>query len=164
MDVAIYCLKAINGEIRYVGKANKPATRLKGHIRDMHRRDTPLYSWMRRECSAGRAPTIEVLEWCAVENWPERERHWIAALNDSCRLLNLAEGGEQPYCPPGVRVMLGPKATKARQSSPLKRRVWELNRNIGQLLREGHVTDAAKAKLRLAAKLRPELFGRWEAI
>lgn len=164
MDVAIYCLKATNGEIRYVGKANKPAARMKGHVRDMHRRNTPLYRWMRRECSAGRTPAIEVLEWCAVEKWPERERYWIATLNGSCRLLNLAEGGEQPYCPPAVRAKLGPRNAKARQSTPLKRRVWELNRNIGQLLREGYVTDAAKAKLRLAAKLRPDWFGRWAAI
>lgn len=162
--VAIYALKDSDGVIRYVGKANDPQTRLKGHFRDMNQRQTPLYRWMLESCEAGHRPVMTILEWCAEYEWQDREKHWIKTLRETGDILNVAPGGNAPFCSPELRVSLGIANAKARQSTPLKRRVWEINRDLGQLLKQGYVREAAKIKIRRAAKLRPDLFGRWAGI
>jgi hypothetical protein len=40
-------------------------------------------------------------------------------------------------------------------------RVRYLKRAMGEALKEGFVSDSTRAKLRLAAALRPDLFGEW---
>lgn len=42
--------------------------------------------------------------------------------------------------------------------------LWELKRALGDALRRGHLDDATKSKLRLAATKNPRLFGAWAAI
>jgi len=34
------------GEVRYIGKANDPSARLKSHLMDSRRRNTPVYRWI----------------------------------------------------------------------------------------------------------------------
>lgn len=95
-QVAIYGLVDSGNRLRYIGKANDPAKRLKSHMRDSRRRNTPLYAWLRKHGE----PRMMVLETCDASIWPERERLWIKVVRESCDLLNLADGGDQPKtCP-----------------------------------------------------------------
>lgn len=92
-----------DGAVRYLGKANNPAARFKGHLRDSRRRQTPVYCWMRKLAGMGLAPTLTVIEADCVD-WRESERRLIAeARVRGDRLLNVADGGDEPHCPIEVR-------------------------------------------------------------
>lgn len=96
---SIYGLFDSKGKLLYVGKAIDPAKRLKGHMRDSMRRQTPLYAWIRKNGQ----PEIRVIE-SDCTDWAEAERRIIAecrARGDS--LLNVADGGDEPKCDIAVR-------------------------------------------------------------
>lgn len=152
------------GELRYIGKANDVGKRFKDHLRETRRR-TPLYDWIKMLRGLGLVPRMEVLECCGVGAWQEAEIRAIAdARAAGIRLLNVAEGGNEPFCSTEIRAENGRKSVAARTSTPLKARVYQLKRHIGQLLKAGYVNEATKAKLRLAAGKRPELFGAWSSL
>ena len=67
-------------------------------------------------------------------DWREPEIRLIALHRDSGRLLNVADGGDEPYCPIKVRSANGAKTAKAIHSNPKKKRLWFLKRAIGQLI------------------------------
>lgn len=101
-----------DGAIRYIGKANDSAKRLKSHIRDARRRRTPVYDWLNKLMAMGLAPSVVILETC--EDWIEAEKRHIAqARAQGMRLLNVAEGGNEPYCSPETRAANG-RNTKGR--------------------------------------------------
>ena len=88
------------GELRYIGKANNPARRMASHMRDSVRRRTPVYDWIR---SLPARPEMVILEAGCID-WRIAERRLIArARRLGVRLLNLAEGGDEPFCPIEVR-------------------------------------------------------------
>jgi hypothetical protein len=96
----IYALLCpIAGDIRYIGKANNAAKRLASHKRDARMRRTPVYDWMNKLKADGLEPILIVLE--EADDWATSERQWIAAAREAdCRLLNLADGGDQPKSNP----------------------------------------------------------------
>ena len=101
-------------ELRYIGKANQPRERLAGHLRDSRTRKTPLYAWVRKLTAAGLKPEVVILRECSG-NWRKDEQELIARGRvHGHRLLNLADGGDQPYCSPEQRT----KNAKALQSHP----------------------------------------------
>jgi len=101
MRAEIYALRhPVNGEVRYIGKANCAKRRLATHIRDSRRRRSPLYSWLR---SLESPPLCEVLAVSTGDRWQELERDVIAQWRKETRLLNLAEGGDEPKCSVEVR-------------------------------------------------------------
>lgn len=164
-DIAeIYALRdPRTGAIRYIGKANDAQARLRTHIRDARRRNTPVYAWVRKLAGIGLVPVVEVLE--KTENWQEAECRLIAvsrARGDD--LLNVAPGGDQPECPDSVRSENGRRLAAAIASDPLLRWICQSKRTISHGLRSGQVSNATRAKLRLAAAKRPDLFGVWLTI
>jgi hypothetical protein len=159
---AIVCPES--GEIRYIGKANNTHKRLATHLYDSVRRNTPLYRWMRALAKKGLIPEIRVLEIVAAKDWQAREVALIAEYRKTHKLLNVADGGDQPYCPPDICAMNARGATKKRSATPEAKRIYELKRDVGRILKSGYVTEAAKDKLRLAAKKAPHLFGKWANI
>lgn len=150
-------------EVRYIGKANRPQARLKGHLREA-RRFTPLYRWMRKLAAQGLAPKLLILEDCG-DNWREAERRLIAeARHRGERLLNVAEGGDEPACPPHIRQRNGRALVARLQADPRLKRIQEVNRAIRNGLRQGFISNHARAKLRLAAAMDPAAFGQWAHI
>ena len=125
---AIYELShPVTLEVRYIGKANDPAARLKSHMRDARRRNTPLYCWVRRLRAEGLTPAMRVLEW--VEDWEKAEiRHIAERRAKGERLLNLADGGDEPHCPPEQRIKNGALVAKTRN-----RTIWMVRQRIGQM-------------------------------
>jgi len=97
------------GALRYIGKANCVRTRFAGHIRDSRNRNTPLYAWIRKLAANGLEPDCVVIEENCAE-WQSREKFYIASGKAAgYDLLNMAEGGGQPFCPPEVRSENGRK-------------------------------------------------------
>ncbi len=145
--------------VRYIGKANNTAKRLKSHILDSRRRDTPVYRWMRLLFADGITPQAAVLAVTIGPEWEETEKAIIAQWKNSNPLLNIAIGGNMPNCPLEVRQANGRQAAISRTSTPRKKRIYELKRMIGMGLKRGWVSEASRAKLRLAAANSPHLFG-----
>ena len=157
---SIYGLFDSGGSLRYVGKANNPEKRLSGHMRESRRRNTPLYAWIRKYGK----PEMRVLEE-SCENWQEAERRHIReAVEAGAKLLNLAEGGIQPYCSKEQRSR-NAKALNARmEADPTLRAVHAIKRNIANGLRPGLVRNETREKLREAARRNPRIFGCWEGL
>lgn len=164
--VEIYALtEPDSGEIRYVGKAVCALQRFKSHLRDARRRNTPVYRWIRALLSDGTVPCLVVLEICEAERWKEREINVIEDYRTKYpRLLNVAFGGDEPFCSTEVRVINARKVVILRTNTPEKAETYRLKRTLGQLLKNGYCNEETKAKMRLAAHLRPEVFGAWAAI
>lgn len=159
--VQIYVLKDETG-VRYIGKANDAQKRLKSHMRDAKRRNTPVYCWLRSLIANGSEPVMEVWRECAESDWPTIESECIAfGREQGWPLLNLADGGDQPRCDPDVRARAGAAAAAARASTPTKRRMWYLKTMIGQAIKKGQVTEQTKEKLRELARQYPKLHGEY---
>jgi len=157
---SIYGLFDCGGSLRYVGKANDCEARLKGHMSDSRKKNTPLYAWIRKH---GR-PELRVLEASCVD-WKEAERRHIReATARGDNLLNLAEGGEQPFCSKEVRAANGRKNSAAIQADPVRKRLQSLKLQLSRSLKQGYGSNALRAKLRQAATDYPATLGCFAAI
>lgn len=153
-------LEPDTGDIRYIGKANDSLKRFKRHMRDRVRRDYPLYRWINKLVREGREPDMIVLE--VTEDWRSAERRLIEVSRArGCRLLNVAEGGDDPYCSPEQRSENGKRLVASLRSDPLLAYVRQVKQRFAQALKKDEVSNAARAKLRSAAAKRPDLFGLW---
>jgi hypothetical protein len=120
-----------SGDIRYIGKANNAAKRLAGHIRESKRRDTPVYRWIRKLGGKSLVPAMVVLETVPSDDWKSAEKRLIASHRLSgTRLLNVAEGGDEPFCPHEVRVRNG-HATWGKMQTANPPNVTRLYRWLG---------------------------------
>lgn len=96
MNVTIYVLvDPRDGEVRYVGQTKRTlGRRLGGHIAVSKRLRTHRDCWIAGMMACGVRPEITEIETCG-EDWPERERFWIAHFRSAgVDLTNRTEGGE----------------------------------------------------------------------
>lgn len=164
---AVYALTdPSTGEVRYIGKANCPAARLATHLRESGRLDRPVHRWIRKLRAAGAMPSMVVLEEAA--DWREAERRLIAQYRAAgARLLNVAEGGDEPHCPVAVLRSNGVASAKAR-NPVVHRLLCDLGRNAKWLRGQGRVTalpkiEAAQARLRsMSAAEQSRFAAAWE--
>lgn len=157
----LYC--PTTGALRYIGKANSAKKRLKSHLRDAKRRNTRVCRWIVSLTREGLCPRMEVLVYSA--DWVVDERAEIRkARENGADLLNMAPGGNQPFCPHDVAVSNGKKTAKLIHSDGPRRELWELKHRLGDLLRRGYVSERTKEKMRYAAAKHPKLFGNWANI
>lgn len=145
------------GEVRYIGKAKNTKRRFAQHMRE-RRRDYPLYRWIEKLRSEGKTPIVKILE--AATDWREAEKRLIAQYQGK-RLLNVAAGGDEPYCPKEIRQENGRRNAIERVSTPFKAEIYKLKRELGLDLKQGFCSDYAKANMRRAAKEMPQWFGEW---
>lgn len=92
----IYALiDPVTGFLRYVGKADKPAHRLTGHLFHAKRGElTRKARWIKGLLYQGLLPEMFILEAVPIEGWQEAERFWIAYLRAiGCPLVNHCAGG-----------------------------------------------------------------------
>ncbi len=138
-------------DVRYIGKADDVMSRFASHCHSIRTRNTPVYQWMRELQKAGLKPLVASLERVDASEWEDAERRVIAEYRNAGTLLNVADGGNQPYI-------------VEMHADPFKKRIWSIKKEFGHLLRNGLVSEVAKAKVRAAAKNRPDLFGKWANI
>ena len=106
-------------EIRYIGKANDPETRLRKHLQAAaYKPENYAQRWMAKLLSAGKRPSlIYVRKIEADDNWQDIEREEIAkGFSEGLRLTNTSIGGE------GV-LLRNPEDEKRRIESV--REAWE---------------------------------------
>lgn len=97
----IYALLCPQGEIRYIGKTNRPERRLLQHV-SAARTGTANHHcarWIRALLRKGETPTMEVLyEVPAGEDWKAHETHQIKTFKElGFSLTNIGEGGEGTF-------------------------------------------------------------------
>ena len=146
----IYGLYDAQGNLRYIGKANDMNARLSSHMRDSLRRNTPLYSWIRKNG----APEMRLL--AETSDWKVEEARLIAdAVAKGEKLLNLAKGGDEPFCPANVRAENGRKNAAAIHGNADRKRLWSLKQKLAALLKQGYVSASTLKKM----QARPDVFG-----
>lgn len=152
------------GVVRYVGKSNNTKRRLRSHLWNSARPNTPLALWINGLKENGEVPIVKILERCREEDWPEREIAFIAkyrALKDSPLLLNLADGGN------GVRNPV--LAQRNRNIRDMCRRFVRCSddelRGLASFFKDcqnqGRLNSAIIDRLRIAALVSPEHFSEW---
>lgn len=155
-------------QVRYIGKANNSVKRLKSHIRDSKTRDTPVYRWFRKLSAENKVPICIVLEVATDGNWQDVEKRLIKEYkNKGAKLLNVAEGGDEPFCSPNQRATNGRNNALSIHSNPKRKQIWQLKKSMGASLKflqqtgKKEVYNVIVAKLHIAAKKSPNLFGEY---
>lgn len=150
-----------DGAVRYIGKANDARKRFAGHMRETRRR-TPLYDWMAKMRKAGLTPSYRVAVVCAPEDWAECEIKAIAAARASgAKLLNLADGGNEPYCSIEQRSINAKQLNAKRKADPAAEFLHYARRTLAQAAKDGRLSERAKGMMRQCIQKRPDLFGNW---
>jgi len=97
LDVTfIYVLKdPVTGEVRYVGKTDRPDKRLVQHIGIAQRKRHHAACWVRSLLKRGLQPKLEVVDEVPVEYWQALEAAYIAFYKElGFRLVNRTPGGD----------------------------------------------------------------------
>ncbi len=167
VDIYVLC-DPDTGKIRYAGKANSAEARLKSHLRDCKKTITPVRCWVASLVEAGKVPLIEVMMQAPADDWTRYEIAFIAKLRSlGVRLLNVADGGDQPSQTLEQRQSNGRKAAIARSATPRSKRIWQLKRDMGSYLKtaekNAHYYEIVR-KLKYSAAKRPDLFGAWSTL
>jgi hypothetical protein len=148
------------GELRYIGKANNSEKRFKSHLRDARRRNTPVYCWIRARLT--NLPVVRVLSVVDGDKWQAEERRLIhEARLKSSRLLNLADGGEQPSITKEQNSKNGHSLCLRLKSDPSFAELRRKKCLLGRYIYDGFVSNVNRAKLRKLAQENPKLFGTW---
>lgn len=109
-----------DGAVRYVGKAENVAQRLRLHLSEARKPTSQTHKsrWLRALMSADLRPIIRALEVPAGQSWVEAERRHIGEQKAlGAVLLNLTEGGEG-LPPAALTPEAIAKAAEARKNSP----------------------------------------------
>ena len=94
MKTYIYTLSCpISGDVRYVGKANKPKERYTKHCSE--KLNTDKSKWIQSLTSQGLRPILTIISEIPLDNWQKEEKVYISRYRDlGCILLNTSTGGE----------------------------------------------------------------------
>lgn len=123
------------GVVKYVGKAMNMSNRLSGHIFDSNRKKTPVSLWIKSLISEGLKPKMILLDTCDLSNWEQVEVKWIRHFKDAgFDILNVAKGGNEPFCPTEVRAKNGRENAQKIHSSIERKTLWALKKRSADLL------------------------------
>ncbi len=91
----IYALRCPEtNEVRYIGKAKDPHSRLGGHIRSAGLRNRPLGNWIASLLKRGKRPSMTIEASC-IGDWRPVEVAMIAQYRElTGNMLNVADGGD----------------------------------------------------------------------
>ena len=84
-----------DGKIRYVGKANDTARRLKAHVNPARYKPTHKFNWLKSLRNLSLKPVMVTLEECPTSVWKHREKYWIRYFyKRGYNLTNYTSGGD----------------------------------------------------------------------
>jgi len=115
-----------SGHIRYVGKANDPQKRLRGHVASASGGgDRPRSSaWIKSLVNKNLYPKLLILEVVSKALWQSAERFWIALFKQRGEpLTNIAIGGRGPI----GRIMPMEEREQRKDSA---KKAWETRREL----------------------------------
>jgi hypothetical protein len=122
-------------EVRYIGKTKHLGRRLRDHQDEsVEGKKSHRHNWIRQMLAEGHSPQMVLIESGFGEAWRERESFWIDSLRESCRLLNMRNGGD------GRSFVVVTEEVRAKQSASGKARCAA----------RGPMPEETRAKLRAA--------------
>lgn len=155
-------------QIKYIGKAINPFERYKGHLRNISKKNSPVYKWMNM---LPERPKLIVLACCLSEDWQSVERQVISQYRSESTILNVADGGNQPKTDSTICRENGYKLNANLSINPKLKKIQSIKRAIANFVRgcdNGSVDPSIAArvrfKLKLAAFMAPDLFGQYKNI
>lgn len=137
-------------ELRYVGKALDAQKRFRVHLVE-RKLNRPVNRWVKSLTDTGKVPVMRVLESVPYEQWEEAERRLIAKYRQTCKLLNLADGGAGPSQTKEQRKKAA-KASNERQKllhpaiQAVKKANFEMSRLHAKFLKHGDFYHAYHMK------------------
>lgn len=154
--------------LRYVGKANDSAERLKTHIREARTQKRPVCRWVKSLIDGGKLPVLRVIEEVHESKWEEAERRLIAEYRKTCDLLNLADGGAMPSQTIEQRKTAAKASNRLQATKPdAWKRLVQAKQHYARLakrvLKSGDVFGywCMRIKMHNRAVAQPHLFGGW---
>lgn len=167
----IYALQdPVTESIRYIGKAKNPAERFKAHLREAKsgKRSYPVYYWIAKLATKNLCPNLIVLASAVSEDWQSLEKLMIDQYRNDLgkKLLNVALGGEQPFCTPKQYKANGHRLNERLKRDPFLLRVRYLKQQMRyhmKYIKQMSPVEAETiyAKLRYAGAKRPDIFGEY---
>ena len=167
----IYTLSdPITGDVRYVGKSDKPIQRLNQHIKNYTNSNNYKNRWIKSLISKGLEPKLEILDEVKQSEWEYWEKYWITQFkNWGFKLTNSTDGGdcgptffgdENPSKRPEVRKKIS-EANKGRKVSEetkekLSKYRGENHHGFGKLAWNSGVKYSEKLKNKLSELQRGE--------
>lgn len=119
-------------EVRYIGKANNPFDRLKGHLGEK-KSNTHKYHWIETLKTELIVPILQILEVCDKVAWQEKEIYWIKFFKSiGSNLTNSTDGGDG-YTEMSKEVR--EKISKLNRLNKGRKFSEERNRKIGEKTR-----------------------------
>lgn len=141
----VYVLRdPISWDVRYVGRTNRPALRLKHHLTNASRATTASGRWVQSLKLRGLKPMLEVIDAGMGNGFRAAERVWVAEFRSrGADLLNRSQGGDGPNfgreLTQDVRDKLSVALKGKRMSDDAIRRMAETKR--GQKQSPEHVAN-----------------------
>lgn len=166
----IYGITDEHGVVRYVGKSVEVERRFSDHLKERDRK-YPLYTWIRKQQRENRSVGCVVLASALGHDWQSLEKTVIKQYReDGFRLLNLADGGDEPFmtveqrkrngsriiCPLAVRQANGRAVSAAIQSEPRRAKLHKLKLRMCLEWKKGNLSSEVKTKLLSAAFCNPK--------
>jgi len=150
-------------EVRYIGKADNSRKRFAKHLADARRRNTPVYCWIRKLNAEGKVPGMHVLE--VTDDWVSAEKKHIAeGRMNGLRLLNLADGGDQPKTSIEQQMANGHALSRRLEVDVELAFRQYVRKRLCSALRNGHLSENAKSMMRKLAALEPKNYGDWACV
>lgn len=85
----------MTGELRYIGKADNPAKRLRDHLCECKRETNRKANWIRSLTAKGLTPILEIIDEVEQTEWQSVEAAYIMFFKDEgCNLVNGSPGGD----------------------------------------------------------------------
>jgi hypothetical protein len=122
-----------NNEVRYIGKANNSKKRYKSHLCEKRRNHYPLYRWINKLKEQGKKPILNVI--LKTTDWRKEEINQIKIHKAmGFNLLNVSEGGDEPFCSKETRAINGRNNARKIHSNEKSKRIWYLKKRLGETL------------------------------
>ena len=94
-ETFIYTLSDSNGNIRYIGKTDKPEYRLNKHLKESKHQRTHKEKWINLVLSSGDNIFLEIIDIVDIKDWSFWEMYWISQMKAwGFNLVNGTSGGE----------------------------------------------------------------------
>lgn len=169
----IYGLTDEHGTVRYVGKSVDVARRLAQHLSESDRQ-YPVYAWIRKQRRRNFPVGLVVLASALGPDWQPLEKTIIRQYREEgFKLLNVADGGDEPHmtleqrralgrkikCPLAVRQANGRKVFASIQADPIRAKLHRLKLRLSLDWQKGLLPDAVKSRLAEAAFMNPKSLG-----
>lgn len=87
-----------DGSVKYIGKTFRLGRRLRDHLYEAKKSNTPKNAWINKLLREGRKPILDIIDECYIKESNDLEIYWISQFKTwGFELKNYTNGGEGSY-------------------------------------------------------------------